>query len=120
LHACCDEWMGEDAIEAGGRGANTVIGTYGGWLNCSQCGNCIEVCPTGTRARRHLSTSGATLGVGPDGFPLQAPIVRTAARCRWARAPASCCIVARDRYVNGIERRVPLHQRSLWSSFRGS
>ncbi len=44
----CDEWMGEDAIEAGGRGANTVIGTYGGWLNCSQCGNCIEVCPTGT------------------------------------------------------------------------
>ena len=44
----CDEWMGEDAIEAGNRGANTVIGTYGGWLNCSQCGNCIEVCPTGT------------------------------------------------------------------------
>ena len=44
----CDEWMGEDAIEAGNRGVNTVIGTYGGWLNCSQCGNCIEVCPTGT------------------------------------------------------------------------
>ena len=40
--------MGEDAIEAGNRGVNTVIGTYGGWLNCSQCGNCIEVCPTGT------------------------------------------------------------------------
>ncbi|MEJ7616787.1 MAG: hypothetical protein WKF30_07430 [Pyrinomonadaceae bacterium] len=34
--------MGEDAIEAGGRGANTVIGTFGGWLNCSQCGNCIR------------------------------------------------------------------------------
>ena len=44
----CDEWMGEDAIEAGNRGSSTVIGTYGGWLNCSQCGNCIEVCPTGT------------------------------------------------------------------------
>ncbi|HEX3101567.1 MAG TPA: 2Fe-2S iron-sulfur cluster-binding protein, partial [Pyrinomonadaceae bacterium] len=44
----CDEWMGEDAIEAGNRGSNTVIGTYGGWLGCSQCGNCIEVCPTGT------------------------------------------------------------------------
>ena len=44
----CDEWMGEDAIEAGGRGAHTVIGTYLGWLDCSQCGNCIEVCPTGT------------------------------------------------------------------------
>ena len=43
----CDEWMGEDAIEAGNRGVNTVIGTYGGWLDCSQCGNCIEVCPTG-------------------------------------------------------------------------
>ena len=44
----CDEWMGEEAIEAGNRGVNTVIGSYGGWLDCSQCGNCIEVCPTGT------------------------------------------------------------------------
>ena len=26
----CDEWMGEQAIEAGNRGASTVIGTYGG------------------------------------------------------------------------------------------
>ncbi|MEP6705253.1 MAG: NADH-quinone oxidoreductase, partial [Acidobacteriota bacterium] len=26
----CNEWMGEDAIEAGNRGSNTVIGTYGG------------------------------------------------------------------------------------------
>ena len=26
----CDEWMGEEAIEAGNRGANTVIGTFGG------------------------------------------------------------------------------------------
>ena len=44
----CHEWMDEDVIEAGNRGVNTVIGTYGGWLNCSQCGNCVEVCPTGT------------------------------------------------------------------------
>src|SRR3989442_4580418 len=42
----CDEWMGEQAIEAGNRGANTVIGAYGGWLNCSQCGNCTLDCPT--------------------------------------------------------------------------
>src|SRR5215216_3542729 len=47
----CDEWMGEDAIEAGGRGAHTVIGTYEGWLNCSQCGNCIEVCPMSVGSR---------------------------------------------------------------------
>src|SRR5258708_22407352 len=40
--------MGEGAIEAGNCGSNTVIGTYGGWLHCLQCGNCIEVCPTGT------------------------------------------------------------------------
>src|SRR5258708_34906996 len=38
----CDEWMGEDAIEAGNRGSNTVIGTYGGWVKCSQGGKCIE------------------------------------------------------------------------------
>ncbi len=44
----CDEWMGEDEIEAGNRGVDTVIGTYGGWFECSQCGNCAEVCPTGT------------------------------------------------------------------------
>ena len=44
----CDEWMGEEAIEAEYRGANTIIGARGEWLNCSQCGNCIEVCPTGT------------------------------------------------------------------------
>src|SRR3712207_6385942 len=32
----CDEWMGEEAIEAGNRGVNTVIGTYGGWLGRSE------------------------------------------------------------------------------------
>src|SRR5215203_5640944 len=73
----CDEWMGEDAIEAGGRGAHTVIGTYGGWLNCSQCGNCIEVCPTGS-----FCSDGCQLSVG-------------------SRRGEVMRVVARDRYVNG-------------------
>ncbi len=97
----CDEWMGEDAIEAGGRGANTVIGTYGGWLDCSQCGNCIEVCPTGTLldgTYRHqarpweltqtISTctycsNGCQMSLGSRGGELMR-------------------VVARDRYVNGL------------------
>src|SRR5215203_430319 len=97
----CDEWMGEDAIEAGNRGANTVIGTYGGWLNCSQCGNCIEVCPTGTlldAVYRHetrpweleqvittdvYSSDGMQLSIGSRGGKVHR-------------------IVARDRYVNGL------------------
>src|SRR5256886_15137283 len=37
----CDEWMGEDAIEAGNRGSNTVIGTYGGLFNFS--GGCTTI-----------------------------------------------------------------------------
>lgn len=96
----CDEWMGEEAIEAGNRGVNTVIGTYGGWLGCSQCGNCIEVCPTGTLldgVYRHetrpweldqvISTctycsDGCQLSVGSRGGDVHR-------------------IVARDRYVNG-------------------
>jgi NADH-quinone oxidoreductase subunit G len=32
----CDEWMGEDAIEAGGRGSSTVIGTYLALLRAKQ------------------------------------------------------------------------------------
>src|SRR5256712_11473062 len=44
----CDEWMGEQAIEAGNRGASTVIGTYGGGVQCSQSGHCIEDCSPGT------------------------------------------------------------------------
>ncbi len=97
----CDEWMGEDAIEAGNRGANTVIGTYGGWLNCSQCGNCIEVCPTGTLldgTYRHetrpweLEQTISTDVYGSDGMQLSVG----------SRGGFVHRIVARDRYVNGL------------------
>jgi NADH-quinone oxidoreductase subunit G len=97
----CNEWMGEDAIEAGNRGSNTVIGTYGGWLNCSQCGNCIEVCPTGTLldgVYRHetrpweLDQTITTDIYGSDGMQLSIG----------SRAGAVHRIVARDRYVNGL------------------
>ncbi|MEP6847601.1 MAG: molybdopterin-dependent oxidoreductase [Acidobacteriota bacterium] len=97
----CDEWMGEDAIEAGNRGVNTVIGTYGGWLGCSQCGNCIEVCPTGTLldgVYRHetrpweLDQTISTDVYGSDGMQLSIG----------SRAGEVHRIVARDRYVNGL------------------
>ena len=97
----CDEWMGEDAIEAGNRGVNTVIGTYGGWLNCSQCGNCIEVCPTGTLldgVYRHetrpweLDQTVTTDVYGSDGMQLSIG----------SRSGIVHRIVARDRYVNGL------------------
>jgi NADH-quinone oxidoreductase subunit G len=97
----CDEWMGEDAIEAGGRGANTVIGTYGGWLDCSQCGNCIEVCPTGTlldATYRHqarpweLSQTISTCTYCSDGCQMSLG----------SRGGELMRIVARDRYVNGL------------------
>jgi NADH-quinone oxidoreductase subunit G len=97
----CDEWMGEDAIEAGNRGVNTVIGTYGGWLNCSQCGNCIEVCPTGTLldgTYRHetrpweLDQTISTDPYSSDGMQLSVG----------TRNGAVHRIVARDRYVNGL------------------
>jgi len=97
----CDEWMGEDAIEAGGRGANTVIGTYLGWLDCSQCGNCIEVCPTGTlldATYRHqarpweLAQTISTCTYCSDGCQMSLG----------ARAGELMRIVARDRYVNGL------------------
>lgn len=96
----CDEWMGEEAIEAGNRGANTVIGTFGGWLNCSQCGNCIEVCPTGTLldgTYRHqhrpweLSQTVSTCTYCSDGCQMSLG----------SRANELVRIVARDRYVNG-------------------
>jgi NADH-quinone oxidoreductase subunit G len=96
----CDEWMGEDAIEAGGRGASTVIGTYGGWLNCSQCGNCIEVCPTGTlldatyrnQARPwELEQKVSTCTFCSDGCEVSLG----------SRAGELMRVVARDRYVNG-------------------
>ncbi len=97
----CDEWMGEDAIEAGNRGANTVIGTYGGWLNCSQCGNCIEVCPTGTLldgVYRHetrpweLEQTVSTDVYSSDGMQISIG----------SRGGKVHRIVARDRYVNGL------------------
>jgi NADH-quinone oxidoreductase subunit G len=97
----CDEWMGEDAIEAGGRGANTVIGTYAGWLDCSQCGNCIEVCPTGTLldgTYRHqarpweLTQTISTCTYCSDGCQLSLG----------SRGGELMRIVARDRYVNGL------------------
>jgi NADH-quinone oxidoreductase subunit G len=97
----CDEWMGETVIEAGNRGANTVIGTYGGWLNCSQCGNCIEVCPTGTLldgVYRHstrpweLERTVSTDTYSSDGMQLSIG----------SRGGEVHRIVARDRYVNGL------------------
>ena len=97
----CDEWMGEDAIEAGGRGANTVIGTYRGWLDCSQCGNCIEVCPTGTlldATYRHqarpweLAQTVSTCTYCSDGCQMSLG----------SRGGELMRIVARDRYVNGL------------------
>ena len=97
----CDEWMGEDAIEAGGRGAHTVIGTYQGWLDCSQCGNCIEVCPTGTLldgTYRHqtrpweLAQTISTCNFCSDGCQMSLG----------SRAGELKRVVARDRYVNGL------------------
>ena len=97
----CDEWMGEQAIEAGNRGASTVIGTYGDWLNCSQCGNCIEVCPTGTLldgTYRHqhrpweLNQTISTCTYCSDGCQLSVG----------SRGTEVVRIVARDRYVNGL------------------
>ena len=97
----CDEWMGEEAIEAGGRGAHTVIGTYMGWLDCSQCGNCIEVCPTGTlldATYRHqtrpweLAQTISTCNFCSDGCQMSLG----------SRGGELLRVVARDRYVNGI------------------
>lgn len=97
----CDEWMGEEAIEAGNRGVNTVIGTYMGWLDCSQCGNCIEVCPTGTlldATYRHqtrpweLAQTISTCNFCSDGCQMSLG----------SRGGELMRVVARDRYVNGI------------------
>src|SRR5215475_4055531 len=30
------------------RGSATLISAFGGWVECSDCGNCVDVCPTGT------------------------------------------------------------------------
>ncbi|PYS86054.1 MAG: hypothetical protein DMF70_03005, partial [Acidobacteria bacterium] len=85
----------------GNRGSNTVIGTYGGWLNCSQCGNCIEVCPTGTLldgTYRHqarpweLTQTVSTCTYCSDGCQMSLG----------SRSGELMRIVARDRYVNGL------------------
>jgi NADH-quinone oxidoreductase subunit G len=44
----CEEWMDEFAITAINRGAATLISSFNGWVECSNCGNCVDVCPTGT------------------------------------------------------------------------
>lgn len=44
----CEEWMDENAITVLNRGAATIISSFGGWVECSDCGNCVDVCPTGT------------------------------------------------------------------------
>lgn len=44
----CEEWMDEFAITAINRGSATLISSFGGWVECSDCGNCVDVCPTGT------------------------------------------------------------------------
>ncbi len=44
----CEEWMDENAITVLNRGASTVISAFSGWVECSDCGNCVDVCPTGT------------------------------------------------------------------------
>lgn len=44
----CDEIRGEGAIEMVNRGFETVVDTaYGQPLECTSCGECIEVCPVG-------------------------------------------------------------------------
>ncbi len=44
----CEEWMDEFAITTINRGAHTYIGSHTGKVECSDCGNCVDVCPTGT------------------------------------------------------------------------
>lgn len=44
----CEEWMDEFAITTINRGSHTLISSFSGWVECSDCGNCVDVCPTGT------------------------------------------------------------------------
>ena len=78
-----------------------MIGKYLGWLDCSQCGNCIEVCPTGTlldATYRHqtrpweLAQTISTCNFCSDGCQMSLG----------SRGGELMRVVARDRYVNGI------------------
>ena len=73
----------------------------GGWLDCSQCGNCIEVCPTGTLldgTYRHqarpweLAQTISTCNYCSDGCQMSLG----------SRGGELMRVVARDRYVNGL------------------
>jgi NADH-quinone oxidoreductase subunit G len=44
----CDLWMDVGALAKLNRGHHETIGTFDGWLDCEHCGNCVDVCPTGT------------------------------------------------------------------------
>ncbi|HEY8461058.1 MAG TPA: molybdopterin-dependent oxidoreductase, partial [Blastocatellia bacterium] len=44
----CEVWMDEFAITSINRGSATIISSFSGWVECSDCGNCVDVCPTGT------------------------------------------------------------------------
>jgi NADH-quinone oxidoreductase subunit G len=44
----CDLWMDVGALAKLNRGTHETIGTFDGWLDCEHCGNCVDVCPTGT------------------------------------------------------------------------
>jgi NADH-quinone oxidoreductase subunit G len=44
----CDLWMDVGALAKLERGSHETIGTFDGWLDCEHCGNCVDVCPTGT------------------------------------------------------------------------
>jgi NADH-quinone oxidoreductase subunit G len=44
----CDLWMDVGALAKLDRGSHETIGTFDGWLDCEHCGNCVDVCPTGT------------------------------------------------------------------------
>lgn len=48
----CDLWMDVGALAKLNRGAHETIGTFDGWLDCEHCGNCVDVCPTGTLMHR--------------------------------------------------------------------
>ena len=67
----CDEWMGEDAIEAGGRGAHTVIGTYRRLARLFAVWQLHRGLSDRNAARRHLSSPDASLGTCANNLDLQ-------------------------------------------------